>query len=107
MVETNNRRLLEVPADNRATTDPSAVHGHPYEDDVPAFVLGALDAEEACQVNAHLAICPCCRAEAAAYQAVVDLLRYAIRSQDPPVHLRYRILARIAACAEAGATTAS
>jgi anti-sigma factor ChrR (cupin superfamily) len=77
---------------------------HPYEDDIPAFALGALDAEEALQVSAHLAVCPFCRKEAAAYEAVAGMLLYAIPPQNPPAHLRRRILAHIAACTESQVT---
>ena len=86
---------------------PSAMQTHPYQDDIPAFALGALDPGEALQVSVHLAHCPSCRSEVAAYQAVVAMLLYAIPPQDPPAHLRCRILAHIAACMESRALTSS
>ena len=78
---------------------------HPYEDDIPAFTLGALDSEEALQVREHLARCPTCCAEVAGYQAVVGLLCYAIPPQEPPAHLRERILTHIAIEIESYAVT--
>lgn len=69
---------------------------HPEQDDIPAFALGALDREEALQVREHLARCPSCRAELAAYHAVVGLLCYAVAPQEPPAQLRERILTHIA-----------
>lgn len=86
---------------------PSAVHTHPCADDLPAFALGALDAEETLPISEHLNVCSSCRDEVAAYQAVVGMLLYAISPQDPPTHLRCRILACIAACTESSAPTSS
>ena len=86
---------------------PSVKHSHPYEDDIPAFALGALDPEEAQQVSAHLAVCPFCRKQAADYEAVVGLLCCSIAPQEPPAHLRCRILAYIAACTECRANPAA
>ena len=60
---------------------------HPYEDDIPAFALGALDPEEALQVSEHLVRCPSCRAEVAGYHAVVGLLLCAIPPQEPSAQL--------------------
>jgi anti-sigma factor RsiW len=69
---------------------------HPT-DSIPAFVLGALDPEEALQVGEHLATCPTCRAEADAFRATLDVLPYAVPLLDPPSHVKQQILARIAA----------
>ena len=87
--------------------EPSTMQTHPYEDDIPAFALGALDTEEALRVKEHLARCPSCRREVAAYQAVVGMLLYMVAPQDPPAHLRCRILACIAACTQSCAPTSS
>jgi anti-sigma factor RsiW len=78
---------------------------HPYEDDIPAFALGALDPEEALQISAHVAHCPACHAEVATYHALVGLLCYASPLQEPPVHLRERILTHIAIDSESSAVT--
>ena len=80
---------------------------HPYVNDLPAYALGALDPEEALQVSAHLAVCPFCRSEAAAYEAVVGMLCCSIPPQVPPAHLQCRILACIAACMKSRAPTSS
>ncbi len=42
------------------------------KDLLPAYALGSLDDEEMVQVSEHLSNCPECRAELAAWQAVVD-----------------------------------
>jgi len=80
---------------------------HPYEDDIPAFALGALEPEEALLVKEHLARCPDFRTEVAAYQAVVGLLCSAIPPQKPPAYLSERILTRIAVATEASAATST
>ena len=85
----------------------ATVLSHPYEDDIPAFALGALEPEEVLLVKEHLAHCPDCRAEVAAYQAVVGLLCFAIPSQEPPAHLRERIVAYIAVATEGCAATST
>jgi len=69
---------------------------HPT-DSIPAFVLGALDPEEALQVGEHVAGCPTCRAEVDAFRATLDVLPYAVPQLDPPSHVKQQILARIAA----------
>ena len=78
---------------------------HPEQDDIPALALGALDPSEALHINTHLAQCPACRAETAAYRAVVGLLCYTIPPQEPPARLRERILSRIAVEIELCAAT--
>lgn len=69
---------------------------HPL-DSIPAYVLGALVAEEALHVRQHVSACATCRAEAAAFQAVVALLPYAAGAQHPPARVRRRLMARVAA----------
>ena len=87
------------------STESNFADPHPEQDDIPTFALGALDPAEALQVSAHLAQCPACRAEAAAYQAVVSLLCYAMPAQEPPAQLRERILTQIAIDIESCAAT--
>jgi anti-sigma-K factor RskA len=73
---------------------------HP-QDSIPAFVLGALDIDEALLVNAHVIACPGCRAEAEAFQAVLSTLPYAAAPSQPPAHVKQQLLARIAAATPA------
>ena len=48
---------------------------HPeLADDLAAYVLGAMDAEEALEVEAHLATCAECQAQLAAHRSVVPPL---------------------------------
>jgi len=74
----------------------NVMNAHPI-DSIPAFVLGALDPEEALQVGEHVAACPTCRAEADAFRSTLDALPYAVPQLDPPSHVKQQILARIAA----------
>jgi copper chaperone CopZ len=69
---------------------------HPHADDLPAFALGALDAEEAYLVRVHLVACSRCRAAVKSYDAVVRLLPYAAPLQSPPERLKRRLLASVA-----------
>jgi len=73
---------------------------HP-QDSIPAFVLGALDIDEALLVNAHVIDCPDCRAEAEAFQTVLSTLPYAAAPSQPPAHIKQQLLARIAAASPA------
>ncbi len=59
---------------------------HPH-DSLPAFALGALDADEASQVIEHVSACPTCRDDAEVWGAVVALLPYSTPLHDPPAHL--------------------
>jgi hypothetical protein len=71
---------------------------------IPAFVLGALDGDEAARVATHVAECPHCRAEAESFRDIVGLLPYAAGSIDPPPHVKRQLLARIAAASESPVT---
>jgi len=74
----------------------NVINAHPI-DSIPAFVLGALDPDEALRVGEHIAICPTCGAEADAYRTALDVLPYAVPQLNPPSHVKQQILARIAA----------
>ncbi len=62
-----------------------------------AFALGAVDAEEAAMVRAHLATCAECQAEMAELWLAVDSLPSTIEPMEPPPALRDRIAAAIVA----------
>jgi anti-sigma-K factor RskA len=62
-----------------------------------AFALGAVDAEEAATVRAHLATCAECQAEIAELWLAVDSLPDMIEPMEPPPALRDRIAAAIVA----------
>ena len=62
-----------------------------------AFALGAVDAEEAATVRAHLATCAECQAEMTELWLAVDSLPGLIEPLEPPPALRDRIAAAITA----------
>ncbi len=72
---------------------------HPTEL-LPGYVLEVLDPEETRRVAEHLGACPACRAEAASFRAVVNLLPYTAPAQEPPAHVKRQLLARIDAIGE-------
>ena len=71
------------------------------EASVAAYVLGALDDEEAEEVSRHLQTCPTCPALAEDLQRAVGVLPLGVEPITPPAALRGRILAA------AGASEAS
>jgi anti-sigma-K factor RskA len=70
----------------------SANAPHERSDDAAAYVLGALEPEEAREFARHLESCPTCRDEVAALQRVVDVLPAAVPQYKAPAGLRRRIL---------------
>ena len=62
---------------------------------IPAYALGILAPAEAETVGRHLAGCAECRAELAAYEAVVDRLPAAAPAQAPSPALKKRLLAQV------------
>ena len=44
----------------------------PFRENIPAYALGALDAEDVVPLEAHLRTCASCRDELAAYRATGD-----------------------------------
>ncbi|MDX1437155.1 MAG: anti-sigma factor [Anaerolineales bacterium] len=64
---------------------------------LPAYALGALDENEALEVDRHLPECASCRAELAANQEIVDVLPLAVRIVEDPPGLKASIIAAAAA----------
>jgi anti-sigma-K factor RskA len=75
------------------------------ESNVAAWVLGALDRDEAEVVQAHVEGCASCRETAARLQRAVTALPLVVEEVAPPARLRERILA--AAAASSGSAVAS
>lgn len=63
---------------------------------IPAYALGAADAEERVAVEAHLRTCVACRAALADYQALGDDLLYALPPAAAPARLADDLRKRIA-----------
>ena len=68
---------------------------HPREF-LPAYVLGALDADAAQRVRDHLVLCHECRAEADSFRAAVAR-RPTTTIPGPSPHVKRRLMARVAA----------
>jgi anti-sigma-K factor RskA len=67
----------------------------PQLPDAAAYVLGALEDDEAVRFREHLSSCAQCRAEVAELQPIVDVLPLKIAREDAPDALRERILATV------------
>lgn len=63
----------------------------PFIDNIPAYALGALDAEDVAALESHLRTCASCRTELAEYRKVSASLLTAIPPQNPPAALRRRL----------------
>lgn len=72
-----------------------------------SFVLGALDADEAEAVRAHLASCADLHAEMAEFGSVLTVLAESVPVVEPPAALKDRILAAAAADLDARKTVAA
>jgi hypothetical protein len=68
---------------------------------IPAYSLGATDAEETEFVKAHLADCPAAVAELAEYARLAEALLYSAPPAQPPTHLAEKLCAATAATAAA------
>jgi anti-sigma-K factor RskA len=67
----------------------------PFRENIPAYALGALDADETAALEAHLRTCDSCPAELAAYRAVGDVLLTAVPPKHPPEKLRQNLQGRL------------
>jgi anti-sigma-K factor RskA len=63
------------------------------------YVLGALEADEMAEVDAHLDTCPSCRAQAEIARATAQQLLFSAPLVAPPVSLKAKMLARVRAAA--------
>lgn len=69
--------------------------GDPFLENIPAYALGALDADESRALEAHLQSCAACQAELASYRRVSENLLLATPPHMPPPELRNRLQARL------------
>lgn len=70
--------------------------------DLSAYILGALEPDEAAALESHLEDCGRCRDELRWLQPAVDMLPESIEQLDPPPRLRERLLDEVGA--DAGQT---
>jgi anti-sigma-K factor RskA len=77
----------------------------PTRDDLAAYLLGALEPDEAAGLKRHLAGCEECRADLEWLRPAVALLPESVERHEPPAQLRERVLAEARSDAAARATT--
>jgi anti-sigma-K factor RskA len=76
-----------------------------WRDDVAAYMLGALEPEEAAELERHAETCEQCRSEIRWLTPAVEALPEAVERLKPPPELRDRILAEVGADARAAGGT--
>jgi anti-sigma-K factor RskA len=69
--------------------------------DLPLYVLGALDPDEADAIASHIAICPSCERELAGLEQTVSVLGAGVPQREPPDDLRERVLTSLTPIAAA------
>jgi len=67
----------------------------PYRENLAAYALGALDADEIRALETHLETCKDCRSELAEYQSVIAGLLQSFPPQAPPPSLRSKLAAQL------------
>ncbi len=75
-----------------------------WEEDVAAYMLGALETERVAEFERHAEDCERCRSEMRWLTAAVEVLPEAVERQEPPPALRRRLLAEVGADAKAAGT---
>ncbi len=63
------------------------------EELIPAYVLDAVDDADRARIEKHLPYCANCTQLVEAYRPVADMLPYSVPMVEPPVDLKYRVLA--------------
>jgi len=63
----------------------------PFIENIPAYALGALDADEVAALETHLEKCASCRTELAEYRAMSESLLIAVPPKQPSVMLRRQL----------------
>ena len=67
----------------------------PFIENIPAYAIGALDAEDVIALESHLRTCASCQTELAAYRAVSESLLTATPPKQPSAELRKRLQSRL------------
>jgi anti-sigma-K factor RskA len=67
----------------------------PFRENIPAYAIGALDAEDLAALESHLKTCASCQTELAEYRALSESLLMAIPPKQPPAALRKRLQSRL------------
>ena len=72
----------------------------PLVENIPAYALGALDAEDAAALESHLESCASCRTELAEYRDLSESLLTAIPPKQPSAMLRRQLQSRLPSARE-------
>jgi len=67
----------------------------PYRENIPAYAIGALDADESAALELHLANCASCQTELAEYRSLSASLLTAVPPKQPPAALRKHLQNRL------------
>ena len=67
----------------------------PFRENIPAYAVGALDADESAALETHLETCASCRTELAEYRALSQSLLTAVPPKQPSAALRKRLQSRL------------
>jgi hypothetical protein len=89
---------------NRSFTSIPDDIGH-VDDLVAGYVLGALEAEEAAAVDAHVRTCPSCDVSLANAQRTASMLPFVVPMQKPPIDSKVALFARVAHTQRAAAAS--
>jgi hypothetical protein len=87
---------------NRSFTSTADDIGH-VDDLVAGYVLGALEADEAAAVDAHVRTCSACELSLADAQRTVGMLPFVVPLQKPPLDSKVALFARVAQVRRAAA----
>ncbi len=79
--------------------------GH-VDDLVAPYALGALEADEAAVVDAHVRACPACAASLADAQRTAGMLPFLVSMQAPPPDTKVALFARVSQARKAAAASA-
>jgi anti-sigma-K factor RskA len=63
-----------------------------FQDDVGAYLLGALDDDERTRFEAHAAVCHVCQDEIDRLRVAADVLPHSVVQHDPPPTLKQRLM---------------
>lgn len=67
----------------------------PFRENLPAYALGVLDAEDIAALETHLQTCESCRAKLAEYRTISDSLLTALPPRQPSAALRKRLQSKL------------
>ena len=89
---------------NRSFASPTNDIGH-IDDLVAGYVLGALEADEATAVDAHVRTCPVCELSLAEALRTASMLPFIVPMQKPPIDSKAALFARVAHSQRAAAAS--